>query len=177
MIPTEPEKGKTSDIEAGVEPNDIETSRKMLTEEQEKAEKYLANWQKAEANLINYKRQVELEKQESSKFANATLILSILPVLDDFERALSSLSVEQSTQPWVEGFKLIRRKLHIILEMQGLTEIKAKGEPFDPRFHEAVRQDKGKENIVIQEIQKGYMFKNRLLRASKVVVGNGEFDN
>ncbi|MBI4295749.1 MAG: nucleotide exchange factor GrpE, partial [Chloroflexi bacterium] len=101
MIPTEPEKGKPSDIEAGAEISDIEIS-KMLTEEREKAAQYLANWQRAEANLINYKRQIEQEKQEISKFANTSLILSILPVLDDFERALSSLSAEQAIQPWVE---------------------------------------------------------------------------
>ncbi|MBI4296288.1 MAG: nucleotide exchange factor GrpE, partial [Chloroflexi bacterium] len=76
----------------------------------------------------------------------------------------------------VEGFKLIRRKMQSILEMQGLSEIKAKGEPFDPRFHEAVRQDEGEDGLVIEEVQKGYMFKDRLLRASKVVVGTGRND-
>ena len=66
------------------------------------------------------------------------------------------------------------RKFRSYLEAQGLSQIKAVGEPFDPRFHEAVRQDKGKEGIVIEEIQKGYMLNDTLLRPAMVVVGNGE---
>jgi molecular chaperone GrpE len=74
----------------------------------------------------------------------------------------------------MDGIRLIEQKFRASLEAQGLTPIKALGEPFDPRFHEAVRQDKGKEGIVIEEFQKGYMLGDRVLRPSKVVVGNGE---
>ena len=68
---------------------------------------------------------------------------------------------------------LVDRKFRASLEAQGLTPIKALGEPFDPNFHEAIRQDKGKEGIVIEEFQKGYMLHDKLLRPAKVVVGNG----
>ncbi|GAG77783.1 unnamed protein product, partial [marine sediment metagenome] len=64
--------------------------------------------------------------------------------------------------------------LQTTLEAQGLSEIKATGEPFDPHLHEAVRQDKGKEGVVIEEVQKGYKFHDRVIRPTKVVVGNGE---
>ena|SRR3990172_6081154 len=171
---TEPQESSSIESETKPEINDIETLQKMLAEEQEKSLKYLTNWQRTQADLVNYKKYVELDKQESSKFANSTLILKLLPVMDDFDRALGSLSPDAVNQPWVDGFRLIDRKLQSILELHGVTEIKAKGEPFDPNFHEAMRQDKGAEGVVLEEVEKGYMFKDRLLRASKVVVGNGE---
>jgi molecular chaperone GrpE len=101
-------------------------------------------------------------------------MLSLLPVLDDLERALNSIPPKATKRPWVEGIRLIERKLRASLEAQGLTPIKALGEPFDPNFHEAVRQDKGKEGIVIEELQKGYKLYDRVLRPAMVVVGNGE---
>ena len=165
---------RPTDSEANSENIDIEALKKMLAEEQEKSLKYLSNWQRSQADLVNYKKYIDLDKQESSKFANSTLIVKLLPVIDDFERAISSLPPDTASQPWVEGFRLIDRKFRSILDMQGVTEIKAKGQPFDPRFHEAVRQDKGPEGVVLDEVEKGYMFKDRLLRASKVVVGTGE---
>jgi len=74
----------------------------------------------------------------------------------------------------VDGISLIERKLQASLEAQGLSPIKALGEPFDPHLHEAIRQDKGKEGIVIGEVQKGYKFHDRVIRPAMVVVGNGE---
>ena len=130
-----------------------------LAAEKQKAENYLANWQRAQADLINYKRRIEQERGELNKFANATLILSLLPVLDDLERALNS--IPPRTKPnWVDGIKLIERNFRSVLEAQGLTPIKAMGEPFDPRFHEAIRQDTGEEGMVIEESQKGYVLHN-----------------
>jgi len=153
---------------------DAESLRQALAEEKKKAEEYLANWQRAQADFINYKRRTEEERKDFSRFANGNLILSLLPVLDDLERALGSTSPARSAKHnWVEGVRLVDRKLRTILEAQGLTPIKALGEPFDPNFHEALRQDKGKEGIVVEEFQKGYMMHDRLLRPAKVVVGNG----
>jgi molecular chaperone GrpE len=146
----------------------------MLTEEKEKAENYLANWQRAQADFINYKRRIEQEREDFNKFANAALILSLLPILDDMERAFDSIPPRLAKHSWIDGVKLIERKLRASLEAQGLKPIEAVGEPFDPNFHEAVRQDKGKEGIVIEEMQKGYMLNDKLLRPSKVVVGTGE---
>ena len=153
---------------------DIETLRQVLAAEKEKAEGYLANWQRTQADFINYKRRSEQEKDENRKFANATLILGILPTIDDLERAFSSIPPRFANQAWVEGIRLIERKLKASLEAQGLAPIKAVGEPFDPSLHEAMRQDKGEEGIVIVEMQKGYTFHDKVIRPSKVVVGNGE---
>ena len=153
---------------------DIEALKQALAEEKAKAEEHLAGWQRAQADFMNYKRRTEQEKEEISKFANSILMLNILPVLDDLERALTSIPPRLAKLDWIDGIRLIERKLQTSLEAQGLSQIKAPGEPFDPTLHEAARMDKGKEGIVIEEIQKGYKLHDRVIRPSKVVVGNGE---
>jgi molecular chaperone GrpE len=165
-------------VEAGIEQDeDIETLQQALAEEKEKAEKYLANWQRSQANFENYIKRAEQEKSETVEFANRILILDLLPILDDFERALASLPVELDEQNWTEGIKLIYNKLKTILETQGLAEIKAKGEYFDPYLHEAAGQLEGEEGIIMEEIRKGYKFRDKLLRPSMVMVGTGKKNN
>jgi molecular chaperone GrpE len=161
-------------VEAGIEQaEDIETLQQALAEEKEKAENYLASWQRSQADLENYIKRAEQEKSETIEFANTILILDLLPILDDFERAFDSLPAELDEQNWTEGIKLIYNKLKTILEAQGLAEIKAKGEYFDPYFHEAAGQMEGEEGIIIEEIRKGYKFRGKLLRPSMVMVGAG----
>ena len=165
---------KVEQEEAKVE--DIEALKQALAEEKEKAEGYLANWQRAQADFINYKRRSEQEKEEISKFANTLLILNLLPVLDDLERAFTSIPPHLAQLTWVDGIRLIERKLQASLEAQGLSPIKALGELFDPNLHEAAMHGKGKEGIVIEELQKGYKLHDRVIRPTMVVVGNGEED-
>ncbi len=157
--------------------DEITALKQEINEYKTQAENNLAGWQRSQADFINFKRRSEQEKEDTIKFANAMLVLKILPVLDDFERAIVSLPEDIKENPWVEGNRLIEKKLRNILESQGLSPIQALGEPFDPRFHEAVRQDKGKEGIIIEEMERGYKFQDRVIRASKVVVGNGEEDS
>jgi len=123
---------------------------------------------------VNYRRRAEQEKEEIGRFGNTTIMLSLLPIMDDLERALASIPDNLVEYSWVDGIRLIERKLKANLEAQGLSQIKALGEPFDPNLHEAMMQGKGKEGIVVEEIEKGYKLNNRLIRPSKVVVGNGE---
>jgi molecular chaperone GrpE len=153
---------------------DVETLKKLLAEAQAKAEANLAGWQRAQADFINYKRRSEQERAELSQFANSVLVLNLLPILDDFERAFVAIPLKLAKMSWVEGIKLVERKLWANLDAQGLSPIKALGKPFDPNLHEAVRQDKGKEGIVIEEVQKGYKLHDRVIRPTMVVVGNGE---
>ncbi len=175
MIPREPEEGLTSELELEVaEVEDIEALKQALAEEKARAETNLAGWQRAQADFVNYKRRTEQEKEEIGKFANAMLVVSLLPILDDLERALDSISDELAELGWVDGIRLIERKLRGILEAQGLSPIKALGEPFDPNLHEATMQGKGKEGMVVEELQKGYKFQDRVIRPARVVVGSGE---
>ena len=165
-------------IEEGIEePEDIEVLQKALAEERERTGTYLASWQRSQADLENYIKRSEQEKSETVEFANRMLVLDLLPVLDDFDRAFASLPAELHEQNWTEGIKLIYNKFKAILEAQGLAEIKAEGGCFDPYWHEAAGQLEGEEGIVVEEIRKGYKFKGKLLRPSIVMVGAGSRNN
>ncbi len=174
MTQQESEEGLNSEVEPEMAEEDIGTLKQSLTEEKAKGESYLANWQRTQADFINYKRRSEQEREEVSKFANASLMFSLLPILDDLDRAFTSIPPNLARLTWVDGIRLIERKIQAGLETQGLSPIKALGEPFDPNFHEAAMHSKGKEGIVIEELQKGYKLYDRVVRPAMVVVGNGE---
>jgi molecular chaperone GrpE len=161
------------DTQDETEVDEVTALNQALAEEKERAENYLASWQRAQADFLNYKRRSEQERNELAKFSNAQLMLSLLPVLDDLERALDSVSPQLADSSWVEGIRLIERKLRTGLEAQGLCQIKAMDEEFDPNFHQAAGHSKGEEGTVVQELQKGYMLQDRVLRPSVVIVGSG----
>ncbi len=152
---------------------DYEALKQALAEEKEKTKTYLANWQRAEADFSNYKKRTEQEKEEIGHYAKSMLILNLLPIIDDLDRAFSSIPHKLEKLDWIDGIRLIQRKLKGILEGQGLSEIQCLGECFDPCFHEAVAHLEGDEGKVIEEVQKGYEFNDKVLRPSKVVVGKG----
>jgi len=175
MIPKDSEEEYNS--EEKQEPDQEEPTgdlEQTLAEEKKKAEEYLANWQRTQADFVNYKRRTEQERQDLNRWANANLLLNFLPVLDDLERALDVMPPRLTKNEWSEGMKLVERKFKTILEGQGVTAINALGETFDPNFHEALRQDKGPDGIVIEEFQKGYLLGDKVLRPALVIVGNGE---
>ena len=154
-------------------PEDVESLKKALAEEIEKAENNFAQWQRAQADFVNYKRRIEQEKVEAIKYASGLLILSLLPVVDDLHRAIVSVPEGIAELNWVEGVSLINRKFIAVLESHGVTEISALGEEFDPNFHEAVMYEIGEEGMVIRELQKGYKLHDRVIRPTMVVVGKG----
>jgi molecular chaperone GrpE len=174
MMPREPEENN-SDVPETPAP-ETEEADGSLTAEKGKAAEYLANWQRAQADFINYKRRTEQEKQDFCSFANADLVRALLPVLDDLDLALEHVPPEHAGSDWVEGVRAVARKFRTSLEAQGVKPVEVLGQPFDPTMHEAVRQDKGEEGIVIEEYQKGYTLHGKLLRPARVVVGSGEED-
>ena len=153
---------------------DPEAVKKALEEQTARAEGYLNNWKRAQADFENYKKRAEQERQDGNAYANAMLVSSLLTVLDDFERAFDTLDANLAGLTWVEGLKLIYRKLASSLEAQGLKVVPSVGETFDPKFHEAMIQVPGPEGKVVGELQKGYAFRDRVLRPAMVKVGNGE---
>jgi len=173
-MPKDPEEqtNNESDADSIREANtDLE---KDLAEAKKKAEEYLANWQRTQADFVNYKRRTEQEKLDLGKYANVNLFCEILPVLDDLERALNHIPEEYAKTDWVDGVRLVERKFRSILERQGVKPVCALGMAFDPKLHEAIKQEKGPEGAVIAELQKGYTLGERLLRPSRVIVGSGE---
>ena len=152
----------------------IEDLKKALAEEKAKAEANLLGWQRAQADFINYKRFVEQDKADSLKFANVNLLVNILPVLDDLERALAAIPPKEAHHKSIEGFRMIERKFRSILEKLGVTQVLSLGMEYDFRTMEAITSAKGKKDIVIHELEKGYKLQDRVIRPAKVVVGIGE---
>jgi molecular chaperone GrpE len=145
-----------------------------LAKTREQAEENLRNWQRAAADFSNYKRRTDEERRAAGAFVNEVLLARLLAVLDDFDRALESVP-EDVHEGWLDGIRLVERKLQGLLEAEGVTPIEAIGQPFDPNLHEAVVHEETTEapdNTVIGEVQKGYLLHERVLRPSLVRVAN-----
>ena len=128
--------------------------------------------QRKQAELENYRKRVERERAESIKYATADLMREILPVLDNLERAIAA-SRSGSEEQLLEGVEITRKQLHEALTRQGLVEVEAISAPFNPHVHEAVGKvetNEHPEGTVVQVLQKGYLYKDRLLRPSMVNV-------
>lgn len=150
------------------------TLEEQLVRAQADAQKYLDNWRRAEADFQNYKRRAEQERDDSRRFAGISLISNLLPIVDDLERAFGSLDGGLAGLTWLDGLRLIYRKLVMLLENAGVKPIDAaQGKPFDPRYHEAVAHIEGEDGKVLSEVQRGYMLHDRVLRPAMVVVGKG----
>jgi len=148
------------------------TLEAQVAQERERAESYLASWQRAAADYQNFKRRVEQERSEVAQMANVAMLINLLPLVDDLERALGNVDSHLAGLTWLDGIRLIHRKFQALLEMNGVTEIPADGQAFDPNLHEAVMFSDGEEGKVTSVVQKGYMLGGRVLRPAMVVVGN-----
>jgi molecular chaperone GrpE len=147
---------------------------KLLAEEKERAEANLAGWQRAQADFSNYKRRCEQEREETVRYANGALLLNLVPILDDWERAMAAVPPELSGQGWVDGIRIIERKFRTVLEASGLSSFESVGQPFDPVRHEAAGLAPGEEGVVAAELQKGYSFYSKILRPARVMVGRSD---
>ncbi len=127
---------------------------------------------RAQADLQNFRKRKERESEERVAQANARLLLELLPVVDDFERAFASVPTGETEAAWVKGFELILRKLQMVVEREGVTAIPAVG-PFDPNLHEAISIEANHavaSGEIIAEIRRGYRLNDRILRPSQVRV-------
>jgi molecular chaperone GrpE len=137
-------------------------------------------WQRTQADFVNYKRRSEEERYAGQVSANEALLRKVLGIADDLARALEHAPADQAASPWVEGVAAIERKLVGVLESEGVTGIAAVGEVFDPRLHEAVSMeptDQAAEGTVTRELQKGYQLRDRVLRPALVVVATAATPN
>jgi len=140
----------------------------------ERGEQNLYNWQRSAADFANYKRRTDEERDAQAQFSTAILIAKLLAVLDDFDRALEN-APDDVPEPWLEGVRLVQRKLRNVLEAEGVTAIEAVGLAFDPNLHEAVVHEETADhpdNQVIGELQRGYRLHDRVIRPSLVRVAN-----
>jgi molecular chaperone GrpE len=182
--PEEPSGQDHGDQDTGLEPVvktlDTLTHEQLLErarELQEESEKNYDLYLRSQAEMDNLKKRNRKEREDYLKFANESLIKEMLPVLDNLEKALSHSKNENTVHALKEGIKLTLKALKDTLSKSGLREVEALGEPFDPRFHEAVSQTddpKAKPGIVLTELQKGYTLNNRLIRPAMVVVNSNK---
>ena len=138
--------------------------KKQLEDQTQKAGEYLDTLQRLQAEFENYQKRIEKEQAIFRKYAKEDLILKLLDVLDNFERA----NIKD------EGIKLIEKQIKSIIEQESVTEIK--NENFDPNFHEAIIKEKSekKEGTILEVLQKGYKLHDKVIRASKVKVSGGK---
>ena len=162
------------DAEVPTVPADEVVEDEDLRAARAEAERYLANWQRAQADLINYRRRAEQEKEEAVKYGSIHLLKALLPIFDDLDRAIANAPAEIAQSSWFEGLQLLSRKIAATLQAQGVEEIAAEGEPFDPNVHEAVLYEAGEEGKVTAAFQKGYRLHGRVVRPSLVRVGSGQ---
>jgi len=142
-----------------------------LETERARAAEYLDQAQRTRAEMINYRRRMEQEMQVTRRFAAEHLISRILPVIDDFHRAIAAVPDSERESPWVQGMLLIERKMWSVLESEGVRPIDALGKPFDPSVHEAVSIDSDGGDTVVEEFQRGYTLHDRIIRPAMVKVG------
>jgi molecular chaperone GrpE len=145
-----------------------------LKEEAEKSRQYWDRILRLQADFENTRKRLEKEKQDFAKFANEEIILELLTILDDLERAVDlAESKHQDLPAFLKGVEMILAHLYEVLKEYGVRPIEAKGKPFDPHYHEALMQAEDKEaaeNTVVEELQKGYLLNDRVIRTAKVKV-------
>jgi molecular chaperone GrpE len=162
LVPVEP---------APLAPEQIED----LKERAGKADEHWQRLLRISADFENFKKRATREKQEAIKFANESLLQKLIPVLDNFDMALSAAQTASgdAAQSLQTGINMIYQQLRNSLTEAGLEEVDAAGKPFDPNLHEAVSQKESAEvpeGTVLQQLRKGYKLRDRLLRPASVVV-------
>jgi molecular chaperone GrpE len=148
---------------------------KQLEEAQQQAKANFEGWQRERADFSNYKKRVEREMKEIQQNATSSTLMALLPVLDDFERAMSNLPEDLKGQPWLDGVSAIQRKFQKILDDYGIVILDPVGEVFDPSRHEALGTDTDttmESGHITVTLQKGYASGDRVLRPALVRVAS-----
>ena len=163
-------------VEETVE-NDEEKEEVTVEEQLKALEEEVNTWKtdyyKVFADMENLKKRLQNEHANTMKFMMQSFIEQLLPVVDNFERSLAVENPSDEIKNFLKGYEMIYNQLMQVLQSQGVEVIKTEGEEFDPNFHQAVmtvKDDNFKTNMIVEELQKGYMLKDRVIRASLVKV-------
>jgi molecular chaperone GrpE len=154
-------------------PSEIEKLRQDFVAKELEAKKNYDLYLRQVAELENFKKRVAREKEEAIRYGNEALVKDLLPVLDNLERAVEHAELGGNGKPLLAGIELVLKGFLEVLEKHGVTQISAKGEPFNPQKHEAFAQVESTDhepNTVVEELHKGYFMADRLLRPSLVSV-------
>jgi len=157
--------------------NEIEILKQSLDEKKKEAEKYYDQLLRLGADFDNYRKRTDKDREGISKGSRAEMILKLLPVMDSFEKALSSLEKDEHNEKIIRGMELIYKQLNGILAMEGIERMECVGRQFDPHLHHAISTRKSGEHSegeIIEESQCGYLLEGELLRPATVVVAAAE---
>ncbi len=152
----------------------------QLEEKAKLADDYFDRLLRSQADFENFKKRAEKEKAEFLKYANQSLIYELLGAVDNFERAVEAAEKKDDFKLLHQGVEMILKELHEILKKRGISRMEALGTPFDPHRHEAVTyadSEEHPENMVIEEIQKGYLLEGKVIRPAIVKVSKKELKN
>ncbi len=178
VVPTSTEGGETEEqsAEQPSEKVSVEAIIKSLEEKTKELEEIKDRWLRVCAEFDNYRKRMQKEIREIKELATEALVKDILPVLDNFERALQH--APDPEDPFVEGVRMIFNQLKEILKNRGLVSIEASGQIFNPNEHEALAQIESAlpQGTVVQVYERGYKMGNRLLRPAKVIVSKGQLE-
>jgi molecular chaperone GrpE len=155
---------------------DLERLKAELAAAQLQAEESLATLQRTAADFQNYRRRTTEERERDAGLASEFLLLKVLALADDFDRAIEAMPTELAGDAWIDGVVAIDRKLRALLESEGIRVLEAVGRTFDPREHEAIANMPGTgrpEGEVVAEVQRGYRLRDRVLRPALVAVASG----
>ena len=151
----------------------LESPEIEIGELPEDRRRYLDMLQRVQADFINYKRRATEERDEQQKYANSRLVLRILPVLDEFSLAIQHASESDTGASWLEGIKLIQRKMLSVLESESVSRIEATGQDFHPFEHEAVGHQESNEHPegqILTVVRDGYKMHDRIIRPALVIL-------
>ncbi|MFA5310450.1 MAG: nucleotide exchange factor GrpE [Candidatus Paceibacterota bacterium] len=153
------------------EENKKEEIEKDIEEIEKKRDEYFSGWQREKADFLNYKKQ-EFERLKGTLcIAKESLFEELIPVLDSFRLAEKSIPEGDKEDNRIKGLLLIKKQLEDALKGLGLMEIESVEHKFDPGIHEAVEEVKGEPGMIVEEVEKGYSFNEKVLRPAKVKVG------
>jgi molecular chaperone GrpE len=168
---TNPDPETKNTAEATADPEGA--AETAATDLQAEVERYRDVALRAAADLENYRKRMIREKEEAIRFANAGLLEKLLPILDNFELGLEAARGDEAAKGIVNGFSMIHRQLGDFLQSSGLQPIDAVGQPFDPKFHEALGHETDEaqaDGIVLRQLRRGYRLADRLVRPASVIV-------
>ena len=157
------------EIEIVEDQTELELLKKELELKDQEIQNYINGLKRLQADFENYIKRSEKDKIEFSKYASVELIIKLLEIIDDFERAIETIKNDEN----VKGLEMIFNQLKRTLEEEGVRPIISLGEKFDPSKHEVVshlESNEHEEDVVMQEFQKGYWFKDKIARPSKVII-------
>src|SRR5437870_6398548 len=151
---------------------DLEMLKQRAATLERERDEFKSLLQRTQADFENYQKRVQRDMAQERRYAHGLLALDLLPIFDNFERALAAAKQAGESGPLVQGVALIQNQVLDILKRHGITRIEARGQPFDPNLHQAVMQQPSQEaaNTVLDVPEQGFMIHDRGLRPARVIV-------